>query len=266
MLRTLLALVVLLALLCCGMYFWKLAPGSPRLSGLGELRERLASAKTLAAVKAALALNRSLKPLGISASVEAGVATLRGDVPNAELKRQAERVVAAVPDVQQVVSELRVVPGKSAPAASSARSLGESLDDGALEVQARLALSLRKELRGTDVAVRAFRRELTLAGEVARPDQRELAQATALQVEGVKDVVNQLRVRADAPASSAAAAAEAALQANANLRGYGLKVTEKGGQLVLRGRVRTGAERDLAGLLAREAASVPVENALEIRP
>jgi len=33
----------------------------------------------------------------------------------------------------------------------------------------------------------------------------------------------------------------------------------------LQGRVRTPVEKDLAGLLAREASGAPVENALEVR-
>jgi hypothetical protein len=41
---------------------------------------------------------------------------------------------------------------------------------------------------------------------------------------------------------------------------------EEGGRLVLRGTVRSGAEKDLAAALAREAAGRPVENAVEIRP
>ena len=47
---------------------------------------------------------------------------------------------------------------------------------------------------------------------------------------------------------------------------YDLKVQQQGGRLVLTGRVRTGAERDLAGALAQQAASVPVDNAVEVGP
>ena len=38
------------------------------------------------------------------------------------------------------------------------------------------------------------------------------------------------------------------------------------GRLVLTGRVRTGAEEDLAGVVAREAASAAVENNVIVQP
>ena len=63
----------------------------------------------------------------------------------------------------------------------------------------------------------------------------------------------------------ARAAAEAAIRANPNLKGNEIVVERRDGRLVIRGSVRSGAERDLAGLLAREAARQPVDNALEVR-
>jgi osmotically-inducible protein OsmY len=87
----------------------------------------------------------------------------------------------------------------------------------------------------------------------------ETARATA----GVEGVTDETRVRAggaDAPA------VQRALRANPSLAPYPLEVREEGGRLVLRGRVRTSAEKDLAGLLAREAAGVPIENVLQIHP
>ena len=69
MLRSLFALVVLLALIAAGIYFWKLAPGGLKPNSFGEVCEKLEDAKTTALVKAALTLNRSLKPYGIAASV-----------------------------------------------------------------------------------------------------------------------------------------------------------------------------------------------------
>jgi len=42
-------------------------------------------------------------------------------------------------------------------------------------------------------------------------------------------------------------------------------VREENGRLVLRGHVRTSAEKDLAAALAREAARKPVENGLDVQ-
>ena len=51
---------------------------------------------------------------------------------------------------------------------------------------------------------------------------------------------------------------------NPYLTGFALQVREEGGRLVLRGQVGTSVEKDLAGLLAREAAGGPVDNAVEV--
>jgi osmotically-inducible protein OsmY len=61
-------------------------------------------------------------------------------------------------------------------------------------------------------------------------------------------------------------AIERALAGNPNLARYLLAVEIKDGQVVLKGRVRTGAERDLAGLLARDAAGGAVVNAIVVGP
>jgi osmotically-inducible protein OsmY len=265
-LSRLFALFLLLALIAAGLYFWKVAPGGLRLEGFGQVGDKLKNTKMTAEVKTALALNRTLKPYGLDASVENGVATLRGNVPSEDVKRLADSVVAAVPGVTQVVSHVRIAPEKAVPTGAPDRSIGESLDDGSLEVQVRLAFSLRKDLEGTDLTTKVYRRQVTLSGEVASPNQKTVALATAREVPGVEGVVDQIRLKGEKGSAGGASAAEAALQGNDNLKGYGLKVVEERGRLVLHGRVRTAAEKDLAGLLTQQAGGLPVENALEIRP
>ena len=155
----------------------------------------LKDAKVTWAIKAALGLHRSLKPYAIDASVEDGVVTLRGELPREGLKDVAERTAAAVPGVRQVVSHLKVRPGVEAPD-ETGRSLGESLDDTALGVQVRLALALNRGLEGTDIHVHAYRRQVTLSGEVATPEQKTLAATLARDTAGVAGLRDELRVRA----------------------------------------------------------------------
>src|SRR5262249_55253034 len=70
---------------------------------------------------------------------------------------------------------------------------------------------------------------------------------------------------ADGGTADARASVERALRANKSLAAYRLEVREENGRLVLRGHVRTGAEKDLAAALAREAARRPVENGLDVQ-
>jgi osmotically-inducible protein OsmY len=269
LLRRLLALSLLLAIAGGAFVLWK--GGATAGLKLGDLRsagEGLADAKVSASVKAALSLNRTLAPLRIRVSTERRVVTLRGDVPDDTLKAAAGRVAAAVPDVAQVVNHLAVSPAMI-PAATSDRTLGESLDDRALEVQVRLALALHRGLESSDIRVDAYRRHVTLSGRVDRPEQERDAIAIARETAGVLDVTDRIEAAtSDAsspPGTDPRAAAERALRANKNLAAYALEVRDEGGRLVLRGRVRTGAEKDLAEALAREAARKPVENGLEVQ-
>jgi osmotically-inducible protein OsmY len=264
LLKRLFALVVLLTLAGAALYYyWGLPSGDQ--ARLGAVGHRLQEAKVTASVRAALALNRNLKPYAIEVATENGVVTLRGQVPTPDLSELAGRVAGAVPDVVQVVNHLQVAAGPAAASGPEARSIGESLDDRSLEVEVRFALSLRRELGGTDITVSVFRRQVTLSGELARGAQRDVALEAARAVPGVSGVTDNIKVRGEATPWGSRSA-ESAIRANPNLAPYGLKVEEERGKLVLRGRVRTGAEKDLAGLLAREGAGGPVENALQIMP
>jgi osmotically-inducible protein OsmY len=303
-------MIVLIGLVGAAAYIWlgrtqatSLASGT--LDGatdrLGRVGSGIQDAKVKASVKTALSLNRNLEPFGIGVDSDDGVVTLSGDVSRDDLKQTALQVAAAVPDVRQVKDQLRVDPAIAADPGDG-RTVGEALDDRALEAKIHLAFSLNRNLQGTDVGVRAFRRQVVLAGDVPRDDQRQLAVSIAQQTPSVLGVTNQIRVAgqpsptegAAAPAASgpaagaapapagaattpsgaapappdggAADAAEKAIAANPNLAPYGLEAQVQDGRLVLTGRVRTGAEKDLAGVLARQAVSLPLENTVDVRP
>jgi hyperosmotically inducible protein len=265
-LRKLFFLLFLCALLGGGWLYLKYRYGGVPQGWRVVLGEGLRDTKTTAAVKAAFSLDRSLKGHEIGVSTEDGVVTLRGQVPSEDAKRQAEEVALAVSGVRQVVSHLRVGAVGAPPPTAEGRSLGESLDDQALVVQVRLALSLRRELAGSDIDVAAFRKEITLTGEVGDVRQRDLAQSVARETAGVAGVVGRLRVRDEGARRGAGAVrrVEQALAANTHLAPYRLVVSEERGRIVLTGRVRSGAEKDLAGLVAQEAAGSPVENRVRV--
>lgn len=269
-----LAFLALLALVAGGVYYWRIQTPAERTplrpESLGQVGRTLRDTALEGQVKAAFELDRSLKTLPIAIDVDSGVVTLDGRVSDESLKSRAEGVAAAVPDVRQVVNRVEVDPDAIAPA-EPGRSLGESLDDTKLEVQLRLAFSLRRELSGTDLSISSYRREVTLTGEVSSDAQRRLAVEVAANTDGVGGVIDQIRVRGGSVAAEASEAerrtmVERALAGNTNLARYLLKVEIKDGRVVLKGKVRSGAERDLAGLLARDAAGGAVENAIVVAP
>ncbi len=268
MIRRFFAFVILLGVAAVGLWYWRLEHGqsTPELEAVGEaLGRRFDDAKLQASVKAAFELNRRLQQLPLRVAAEEGVVTLRGDVPDVDTRALAVRIAGEVPGVRQVVDHLRVTGSSDVSRADDAeRTLGENVDDQALRVKIRLALSLRSDLKDARLDVRVFRREVTLTGEVASEAQRSTALALVGDVPGVLGVQDRLRV-AGAP-REARAAAERALADHEHLAPYALVVREEHGRLVLRGRVSSALEKELAGRVAREAAGTPVDNALEIGP
>jgi len=186
----------------------------------------------------------------------------------------AGHVAASVPDVKQVTNELSVNAALPGPAAEGGRTVGESFDDKSLETKVSLAFSLNRNLKGTDLKAKSYQRHLTLSGEVDSESQRQQALEVARQTPSVLDVTDQITVRAGgAPAPAAAAPAgdrvrrvEQALAANSSLAAYQIRVREEAGRILLAGRVKTAAEKDLAGVLAREAAGSAVDNTLIVGP
>jgi osmotically-inducible protein OsmY len=292
--RRIFALFIVGALVLGVVYYWKYQPGrlphfrtdklgsvGTKLGEVGEsVSEKFRATRTKGAVKAALELNRNLSsyPIEVDAHDDGSV-VLRGEVPSEEIRATAVRVAAGVPDVPRVDDEIRVN-ASLAPPPAGGRSFGENFDDHTLEAKVKLAYSLNKDMKGADVAVSSFRREVTLGGTVVSDAQRQLAIQIAQQTPQVASVKDGLQLTGSSAAAGASPAAvtsgavdgqrvravEAALAANPNLSAYGLKVSNANGGLVLSGRVRTGAEKDLAGVVARDAASAAVQNNVIVQP
>lgn len=192
----LLALLILVGLVGLGYYYRKANPGAMPPRSLQEAQEQLKDVALTGAVKTALSLHRSLRPYTISVSTEGGIVTLRGELPRAELSAAATRVAAAVPDVRQVVSHLKV--NEAAAVVSSAsdddRSMGERLDDETLEVQVRIAFSLDRNLKDSKIEVESRKKEVRLSGTVKDAAQRRMAVRTAGEIAGVRSVTDRLAV------------------------------------------------------------------------
>src|SRR5262249_41623221 len=138
----------------------------------------------------------------ISVSTENGVVTLRGRVDSGDARTRAEAVASEVPDVRKVVNELQVSSGATA-APGSGRTLGETVDDQALEVKVKLALSLNRELNGSDVTVQVYRKDVTLGGEVTSPAQHDRALQVVRDTPAVANVIDRMHVRGVADAKGA---------------------------------------------------------------
>jgi len=173
-------------------YYGKLHPEkAPWREGALAVKDKVATTALAAQVKAALALRESLKDLEVSVSAEKDVVTLRGKVPGPEVSKAVEEVASSVPGVRQVVNflEIDARAGPSPdPRGSDDRSIGEKVDDEALELKIRAAFKLDKDLAEAGFEVRSMRRAVRLASNGASPAQREKAAAVAGSIEGVASV------------------------------------------------------------------------------
>jgi hyperosmotically inducible protein len=206
-LRRLLGFVVLVVVAGAAYYYWRYRPSEVQgaREALGSVGDRLQATKTTAAVKAALELDRDLSAhsIDVDSGAEEGSVVLRGEVPTEDLRAAAEERAAAVPDVRQVVNELRANPSLAAKG-EPGRTLGENFDDRALEAKVKMAFSLNRELKGTDIDVRSYRRQVTLSGQVDAPAQRQLAVEIASRTADVAGVTDEIGVRGEAPPAQAA--------------------------------------------------------------
>lgn len=156
------------------------------------------------------------------------------------------------------------------------KAVGHDLHDTKVTASVKTALSLNRSLRSFPIEVSTDDGVVTLRGRIDAEVQRAHAEAVATEVPDVTRVINQLEVvpgsTSEGPGVVSAsgsntermAAAQRALQSNSNLAAFTLRVSEEGGHLVLHGKVHTAAEKDLAGMLARQGAVGPVENAVEV--
>ena len=221
----------------------------------------LDDAATLASVKTAFALHRVLAERPISVRTRQGVATLSGEVGSDAEMDEAEDIAASVPGIEQIenllaVNSALIDENVDSPdehdEVDARRSLGQRLDDVSLAARVRAALSLHKDLKTLNISVSARDGVVSLDGAVETPEQAEAAERRAVGVAGVDGVENRLGL--DGHIEQIAERITEELIANANLGAYNLRATVNNGSIILKGRVETGAERELAELLAHQIA------------
>jgi osmotically-inducible protein OsmY len=189
----------------------------------------------------------------IGVSVRNGIVTLTGFVRSFTEHYQAERDVKRVAGVAAIANELQV---KIASA--------ERRSDSDLAQDVILALvSQVPYLSGVTPIVRNG--EVTLEGEVEWRFQKERAEDVVRRLRGVQSVINQIRVKPRLQAENIKDQIEQALVRSAEVDSAHIVVETEGGKVILKGMVRTLAEKDEAERAAWQAPGVTaVDNRLLI--
>ncbi len=141
-----------------------------------------------AAVKADILKEKGLSSMSISVKTKDGIVTLSGKVDSVEHVALAERVAKQANSVKKVVNELQVE-GKTS------QSAGEYIDDSAITTAVKGNILKEKGLSSLDISVTTLEGIVTLSGTADTVEHAQLAERVAKQVNNVKRVVNDLKIK-----------------------------------------------------------------------
>ena len=193
-----------------------------------------------------------LKGDSIKTESKNGVVTLTGTVADSTHKSLAEDTVESLPGVKRVDNRLKVK-GENHPEHS----------DGWIGTKVKTALLFHRNVRATKTDVNVTDGVVTLSGEASSLAQRELTTEYARDVEGVKEVKNQMTI-AKTPAepvetigekiddASITAQVKLSLMSHRSTSALKTKVATEDGVVTLSGVARNAAEKSLVTKLVTD--------------
>ncbi len=198
----------------------------------------------------------SLSNDDIAVSVRDGVVTLAGYVKSYLDKWQAERVASRVKGVKAIANDLTVK------LSSTSERPDPEIARAALD-----ALKWNVSIPADRIQVRVDKGWVTLEGAVDWSFQRDAAERAVRSLIGVKGVTNLINVKAQPTPHDVKQKIKEALERNASLDADRITVHVEGNKAILKGTVRSYAERRDAERAARNAAGIAeVENDLTVDP
>jgi osmotically-inducible protein OsmY len=205
-------------------------------------------------VLAELKWDARVQPNEIGVAVKEGVVTLTGWVDSYIKRWAAEESAQRVRGVRAVVNEIEVrLP-------SSSERTDEDIAKGALE-----ALEWDALVPAEKIQVTVSKGWVTLRGEVEWQYQKEDAERVVRRLTGVKGVTNLITVKPRVTATELKEKIQTALLRSAQTDAQRISVEVQGSKVILKGTVRSWAEREEAERSAWLAPGVTsVENRITV--
>jgi osmotically-inducible protein OsmY len=206
-------------------------------------------------VLAELAWEPAVDATHIGVIARNGIVTLTGHVPSYAQRLVAEQAAKRVRGVRGLAMELEV------------RLAGEKKHaDHEIAERAVRMLNWDEAVPRDRITVEVDHGVVTLSGTVDWNYQRIEAEQDVRKLGGVRDVINTIVVKPRVEPAAVRERIVAAFKRNAELDASGVTVMAEGGKVVLSGKVRSWAERELAHRAAWSAPGVAsVEDHIVVR-